>query len=559
MAEPFRILWADDEIDLLRPHILYLEERGYDLTPVHSGEDALQLAASESFDLILLDERMPGLDGLEVLERLQAVRPDLPVVMVTKQEDEGLMEEALGRSITDFLTKPVNPSQVLSVCKRILEGRRIRGQAAARDYTGEFARLSDRLGAGELSPGAWGEMAEALAWWAVRLDETGREGLEESLASLAAEADGVLGRRLAADYPAWAADDRPWRERLLAHITEAADAGGDLPVMDSRPLFVHDLAGRVIVPTLAEHGRALLLVLDCLRYDQWLALEPMLAAGVRTERVPVFSQLPTASPFGRNGLFSGRWPDEAAADFGDLWEGGWDEGERGLNRHEPEMLRQVLRAAPASGGVPEGLEVAGFERVRAPGEIEEAARRLGGELPAGLSVLVVGFLDLLAHGQAESEILQELAPDAAAFRALARQWLGRSPLPDLVRGVLSRGVPVLIATDHGSTQVRRGIEVKADETASRGLRWKAGRNLVADERWTVRIDDPGAWRLPRLGVTGTWLLAREDAFLLFRHDAAPLKRKFEASFQHGGISLAELVVPFVRLLPPRGPEIPERQ
>jgi len=547
MGGAFRILWVDDEIDLLRPHILYLEERGYDLTPVHSGEDALQLAASEPFDLILLDERMPGLDGLEVLERLQAIRPDLPVVMVTKQEDEGLMEEALGRSIADFLTKPVNPSQVLSVCKRILEGRRIRGQAAARDYTGEFARLSGRLASGGLGPDGWGEMAEALAWWAVRLDETGREGLEESLTSLQAEADGVLGRQLVSDYPAWSSDARPWQERLHEQVQQAG--GGELPSSGERPLFVHELMGRAIVPTLAAHGRALLLVLDCLRYDQWLALEPMLAAGVRTERTPVFSQLPTATPFGRNGLFSGRWPDEVAAEYGDLWESGWDEDPRGLNRHEQRMLEEVLQEACGGEGGSEGLEVASFERVRAPGETEQAARRLGGELPAGLSVLVVNFLDLLAHGQAESEILQELAPDAAAFRALGRQWLGRSPLPDLVRGVLGRGVPVLIATDHGSTQVRRPIEVKADETASRGLRWKAGRNLVADERWAVRVDDPASWRLPRLGVTGTWLLAREDAFLVFRHDAAPLKRKFEASFQHGGISLAELVVPFVRLTP----------
>ncbi len=319
--------------------------------------------------------------------------------------------------------------------------------------------------------------------------------------------------------------------------------------MGDRPLFVHELLGRSVLPTLADHGRALLLVLDCLRYDQWLALEPMLAAGLPVERTQVFAQLPTATPFGRNGLFSGRWPDEVAAAFPDIWEGDWQGGEQGLNRHEPELLRQVLEAASGMAGMPEGLELASFDRVRAPGETEDAARRLGGELPAGLSVLVVDFLDLLTHGQAESEILQELVPDPAAFRALARQWLGRSPLPDLVRGVLERGVPVLIATDHGSVRVRRGIEVRADDTASRGLRWKAGRNLVADPRWTVRIDAPAAWRLPRLGVTGTWLLAREDAFLVFRHDAGAYRRRFEDSFQHGGISLAELVVPYVRLLP----------
>lgn len=554
MPARYRLLWADDEIELLRPHILYLRERGYEVVPVPSGEDALQIAGEEPFDLVLLDERMPGLDGLDVLERLRAEHPDLPVVMVTKQEDEGLMEAALGRSTADFLTKPVNPSQVLSVCKRILEGRRIREESVTRDYTQEFARLASRLSGPSLSPAEWGDVAEAIAWWSVQLDETGQEGLAESLASLRQEADGVLARQVVERYPAWVGGTGSWEERLMeAFSGTAAGAGSgraELPPLPGhdpeRPLMVVDILGKAVLPLLAARERTLLVVLDCLRFDQWLAMEPIFAEQARIERTQAFSLVPTATPYARNALLSGRYPDEVAAAYPGLWEGEWDASERGPNRHEPDLLAEALAvAAPA---VP-AARLAAFERVLAPGDAEGVARRFGGGVGVGLTVVVVNFLDLLAHGQAESEILQELAPDPGAFRALARQWFERSPLYRMLSGLLREQVPIVLASDHGSVQVKRSIEVKADRSATRGLRFKIGRNLNADERWTVRIDDLDSWRLPSQGLTTTCLLAREDAFLVFAADAGPHRRRFAGSFQHGGLSLMELVVPLVRMIP----------
>jgi CheY-like chemotaxis protein len=551
MGAHYRLLWADDEIDLLKSHILYLQQRGYEVVPVLSGEDALHLIAEEPFDLVLLDERMPGLDGLTVLERLKTLRPELPVVMVTKQEDEELMEAALGRATADFLTKPVNPSQVLSVCKRILESRRLREEVVSRDYVQEFGRLSTRLSGPPLSPSEWGDLAEALAWWSIQLDETGQEGLAESLGSLQQEADGVLARQVVERYPEWISGGRSWQERLresLSRSLEADPTDGDLPPLPvpqpESPLFVTDVLARAVFPILARRDRAVLVILDCLRFDQWLALEPLISGHGRVERMPLFSLVPTATPFARNALLSGRFPDEVAAEFPDLWEGSWDSDDRSLNRYEPELLTSALQAC---GSLLPGARVAAFERVTAPGDAEAVTRRLGEGIGAGLSVVVVNFLDLLAHGQAESEILQELAPDPAAFRALASQWFDRSPLSALLGELMEQDIPVVLASDHGSVQVRRGVEVKADRTASRGLRFKLGRNLNADPRWTHRIDDLSSWRLPPYGLTTTCMLAREDAFLVFPADAAPRRRKFTGSFQHGGVSVMELIVPLVRM------------
>ena len=544
MSSRFRLLWADDEIDLLRSHILYLEERGFEVVGVHSGEDALHLIAGESFDLLLLDERMPGLDGIGVLERLRALRPDLPVVMVTKQEDEGLMEEAIGRSIADFLTKPVNPSQVLSVCKRVLESGRLRGEIITRDYTREFARLSDLLTSSTLSPAEWGDLAEALAWWSVQLDETGQEGLAESLLTLLREADSVFARQVMEQYPEWVAGDRA---RAAGSGERERDRRG-LPLLpvheEARPVFTTDVPEGALIPLLAETGRVLFIVLDCLRLDQWLAIEPLIAGSILIERVPIFSLLPSASPYSRNALLSGLFPDEIAGRYPDLWTGAEKDGEEGLNRFEPEMITRVLEEAAERTG---NARLALFERVRSPAAGEAVARKLAGGVPDGLSVAIFNFLDLLVHDQTESRVLKELAPDPAAFRSVAREWFRHSPLPELIERAVGDGVPVVIATDHGSTQVGRSIEVKADHTASHGVRYKVGRNLNADPRWTHRIDDLALWRLPPGGLTTTCLLAREDAYLLFSSDAAPQRKRFNGSFQHGGISISEVIIPLVRL------------
>ncbi len=546
-----RLLWADDEIDLLEPHRRYLETHGWEVTGVPTGEDALALAAGGDFDLVLLDVGMPGLDGLTVLERLRVLRPGLPVVLVTQREEEALMEAALGRE-AEYLSKPVNPSQVLAVCKRLVEGGRLRGEHRARDGTEDFARFREWLAA-STGPADWGELAEGLAHWNLRLDAEDRDGLADSLAGLEREADGVLARQVTAAWPAWVADARPWAERLREDLEGARTGLADgplppLPLPEGRPLLVTDVLARGVFPLLERSGRVLLLVLDCLRYDQWLAIATTGLPEATIERTPVLSLLPTSSPWSRNALLSGRFPDEVAAAFPELWDQGWaDAQEGGPNRREPDLLAAALEAVRP--GLP-AARLGAFERVGDPGDAEGVQRRLAPGLPPGLSVVVVSFLDLLAHGQADSAVLQELAPDAAALRGLAAAWFERSPLRELVAAALRQGVPVVVASDHGSVQVDRPVEVRADRSATGGLRVKVGRNLnAADERRTLRVDELAAWRLPPHRLTTTYLLALDDTFLVFPNDAAPYRRRFQGSFQHGGLSLWELVVPLVRMVP----------
>jgi hypothetical protein len=418
----------------------------------------------------------------------------------------------------------------------VLESGRLRGEALTRDYTREFARLSDRLASGSLSPAEWGDVADAVAWWSVQLDETGQEGLAESLQSLEREADSVFARQVIERYPAWVAAEQKKED---GETGEDGKTGTGEP-----PFFTTDVADSELIPLLAAHGRVLFIILDCLRLDQWLAIEPVLPASIRAERRPIFSLLPSASPYSRNALLSGCFPDEVARRYPDLWSGAEGSDDEGLNRYEPEMIAGVLQDA---AGVTGGARLALFERIRSPAEGEAMARKLAGGVPDGLSVAIFNFLDLLVHDQTESLVLKELAPDEGAFRAVAREWFRHSPLPEMIERSASEGVPILVATDHGSTRVHRSIGVKADHTATHGVRYKVGRNLNADERWTHRIDDLASWRLPPAGLTATCLLAREDAYLLFASDAAAHRKRFEGSFQHGGISLAEVIIPLVRL------------
>ena len=135
-----RILWADDEIDLLRPHIKFLEQKGFSVTVVPNGEDALAALGRDRYDVVLLDEMMPGLGGLDTLEEIRARELGVPVILVTKSEEESLMNQAIGRHITDYLIKPVNPSQVFLACKRVFDSQKLQGSQRARDYVGEMQR-----------------------------------------------------------------------------------------------------------------------------------------------------------------------------------------------------------------------------------------------------------------------------------------------------------------------------------------------------------------------------------------------------------------------------------
>jgi CheY-like chemotaxis protein len=516
-----QLLWVDDEIELLKPHFLMLKERGYEVTGAHSGDDALEFVQKKRFDLVLLDEQMPGRDGLSTLEELKKLDSNLPVVMVTKSEEEDLMDQAIGKKIDDYLTKPINPSQVLSVVKRHVEKRRIESQHLARQYVEDFRNLQDVL-----SPKAhwrhWLEAHEMLSRWDIELGKFTDLGLDETHHEHKRDWNADFGRWVERFYPEWLAD---------------------LEAKDRPPLSV-DVVPRWVAPHLREGRKVYFFVIDCMRLDHWLLIEPELADAFTIDRECYFSMLPTATPFSRNGIFSGMFADEIQRLFPELWQIG-EKDEFSRNRLERQLLdQQLARMGVRLKGEARYVKVLDFE------EGNTLARKFGTYRNVPLLSVVYNFIDHLSHGRSEDEILHELAPDENAFRNLAKTWFMNSSLLKLIRQIATDpDAVVVLTTDHGSIMGTRGTLAHGRRDTSSNLRYKYGDNLKADPKEAVLITDPTIYRLPRFSIGTTWLLAKEDCFFVYPTNFNEYQRKFANTFQHGGISLPEMVLPVVTLRP----------
>jgi CheY-like chemotaxis protein len=517
-----RILWVDDEIEMLRPHILYLEGKGYRVTGVSNGFDALELIEAESFDLILLDEMMPGMGGLAVLEGIQRVRPGLPVIMITKSEEEHLMNEALGHRISDYLIKPVNPSQIFLACKKVFEARGLERGTAVRAYVRE-------LGEGQASPLAtwnateWAAEALRVARRDVELDSLDELRLREAHGARLEELNHAFGRFVEAGYADWVAGS-----------------------CAERPLLSPQLLPQRLLPWLKAGRKTALVVVDCLRLDQWLLFEGLLPPEVRIEREAYYSILPTATPHARNAIFSGLYPVEIAARHPRIWAAAEDT-DTGKNRFERELLRDLLER--------EGLTRVRMQyaKVASRQDADELLRQMGSYADLDLVAAVFTFVDTFAHGRSRDLILAEFAQDAAALRAHLRTWFERSPLLDLLREMVRQERVILVTTDHGNLAVKRPTVVAADRRASGGTRFKTGPGLVCDPEAAVMVRDARVFGLPVTGLPYTSLFAKEDYFFVFTHGRREHERLLKGSFQHGGISLEEMIVPLATLHPaPRG-------
>ncbi|MFH1143840.1 MAG: response regulator [Candidatus Eisenbacteria bacterium] len=512
-----RILWVDDEIDLLRPHILYLESKGYQVTPVSNGLDALELAEREEFDLVLLDEMMPGMGGLAVLEALKQRSPNLSVVMITKSEEEHLMNEALGRKISDYLIKPVNPSQIFLACKKIFESRSLERGTAVREYV----RALGRERSAPLDHFDWAGWSEAYlrsVRWDLELDAIEEAGLREAHQAQLEDLNRHFGRYVAARYREWV-------------------AGGA-----GRPLLSPDIVPQKIVPLLAEGRRAALIVIDCLRMDQWLLFEPLLAPDFRVVTEAACAILPTSTPYARNAIFSGHYPRELARRHPDFWQEAQSD-ETGKNRFERELLARLL----ARHGVEE--QRIQYAKIVSRHDAEEFSRRAGSFQTSDLVALVFTFVDTFTHGRGRDAILAEFAQDTGALRAHLRTWFERSIVREAIREMGRQERVIVVTTDHGNIQVRRPAQVRADRHASSGVRFKVGKALRADPEQTLLVDDPLAFGLPSGGPLKTYLFAREDFFLVYPTHQHSYERILRGSLQHGGISLEEMVVPLATLHP----------
>jgi len=516
---PKRILWADDEIALLKPHILYLEERGYSVTPVPTGEDAIVAVERQAFDVVLLDEMMPGLGGLETLERLQEMDVSLPVILITKSEQETLMNEALGKQITDYLIKPVNPSQIFLAVKKVFESQGLVRSQAARDYVSHVQKLA-MLDSGRLDWREWIEVATEIAHWDLEVEHLGDPGLEQAHDDQRKELNTAFGRFVEREYPNWVHSEP-----------------------ENRPMLSHDLVERYAAQRIREGERVVIVVLDCMRMDHWLTISALLEPFFRIETDYYYSLLPTATPYSRNAIFGGLLIDDLGKKNPDLWsEKSADE--RSRNRFERPLLERQLSRLDAVPKKP--LK---YIKIYTAEESQNVRKQVHSFDALGVVVLVYNFIDILSHGRSESAILKELAPDEKAFRAVTRAWFQHSPMFETFQELAKLDCTVICTTDHGSVMGRRAARVQGSRETSTNLRYKFGLNLQADNRQGITIKKPETYRLPDDGVNKNYILAKEDYYFVYPTRFHEVERQFRDTFLHGGVSLEEMIVPNAVLIP----------
>ena len=510
-----KILWADDEIDHLKSHILFLEERGYSVTPVTNAEDAVSLVEKNRFDVVLLDEMMTGMDGLQALSKLKEINPSIPVVMITKSEEEDLMEEAIGGEIEDYLTKPVNPSQILSSCKRILEKQRITREKLTRDYTTEFGEISAMLG-GAMEPDDWIEIHVKLSERELDLDQHPDLGLSQTLQDQRRECNQAFGRYIQEYYEEWVNGKE-------------------------RPVLSIDIVREYIIPLLKKGDRVLFIIVDNLRLDQWLVIEPLVYDFFSVTRGYYFSILPTATPYSRNGIFSGLFPVEIKAKYPKLWKEGEDD-ESSRNRYESQLLVDQLHRY--------GFQMSHdmkYVKLLDSEEGKNVVKNIETYLSSRMAAMVFNFVDILAHRRSDSQVLREIVPDESAYRSLTQTWFEYSSLFQILKLASQAGIKVVLTSDHGSIRAMRGSTVYADKQTSTNLRYKYGRGIRGTKKQVIEIKDPKRFGLPTFGINTNYLIAKEDYYFVYPTNYHKYLALFRDSLQHGGISLEEMVLPVVIL------------
>ncbi len=519
MALPAKqILWVDDEADLLEPHRLFLENKGYAVEMTTNADDALELLRHRPFDLLLLDEQMPGTRGLAAFRELREFAPTLPVVMITKSEEDATMKEAIGANVRDYLVKPVTPRQVLAIVTRILDGPLIRSQALARSFVERFRAIEQERHQG-LDWRGWIDRWVEIAQWDVDLASAGEMGLHESLRGLYPDMHREFAQFMKTEYPRW-----------------LRELDGERP-----PLSV-DVVSEFVAPVLRSDRKVVFIVIDCLSQDQWKAIEPLFAPLFDIETTHYYGILPTATPYARNSLFSGLFPGEIAARYPDWW---GDRDDETLNAHEKELLRAQL------GDLDIDLPVR-YSKITSSADADDLLRHMSSAIAGdGMSAFVFNFVDLLTHGRSESMVLFEVARDERALRALTYQWAKNSALFALMQDAARRGIKVVITTDHGALHCNTPATVFAKRDATSNLRYKFGEDLRGErDDQSLLFTNPDDLRLPHRGPSMNTLLAVGDSFFVYPTKLREYQQRYRGSFLHGGVTPEECILP-VSLLTPR--------
>lgn len=510
-----RILWADDEIDLLKPHILFLEGKGYSVDSVNNGTDAVDKSASSHYDIIFLDENMPGISGLEALARIKENKPHVPVVMITKSEEESIMEEAIGSKIADYLIKPVNPNQILLSIKKNLDHTKLISQKTNSTYQQEFRQLGMQL-SNDLSATEWTELYSKLIFWELALDNIDDPSMREVLSMQKTEANNLFSKFVQRNYEDW--------------------IGGE----SEPPMMIHRLMKERIAPEL-DKGSTYVLVIDNLRFDQWKMLEPILTKYFQVEQEEmIYSILPTATHYARNAFFAGLMPSEIEKRFPTLWKNEYDEG--GKNMHEKEFLEANLKRL----GKQVKWSYNKITQVEAGKKLVDNFNQLKTN---DVNFIVYNFVDMLSHARTEMEVIRELARDEAAYRSITVSWFDHSPLLDLVKKIAETKGRLIITTDHGTIKVTDPVKVVGEKSVNSNLRYKVGRNMSYTQKEVYAVTDPSQIGLPKGRMSTEFIFARESSYFVYPNNYNHFVNYYGSTFQHGGISLEEVLIPFVILAP----------
>jgi DNA-binding response OmpR family regulator len=513
------ILWVDDEIDLLRSNIMFLKQKGYVVWEATNGEDAVQMISKNDFDLVFLDEMMPGKGGLETLIEIKDIKPQLTKVMVTKNETESLREEAIGKKISDYHIKPVNPNQILLVCKKILDARKLLGSQISKDYIQQFNSISMSL-SGMPDWEEWIDLHVKLTQSEIELDEHPQLGLKQTAYDQRREVNSEFSKYVEKNYIDWVNSE------------------------SGRPTLSHVLVLKYLVPALETHKSVFFFVVDCMRLDQWLVMEKYISDYFKISKDYYFSLLPTATPYSRNAIFAGLYPSEIEKHYNQLWTTA-DDDENSKNNFEKDFLQKFL-----DGRKVKLRTEMKYTKIMDSDFSRGIENKILQMANFHLNTVVINFVDMIAHSRSDNAILKEIAPDESAYRSLTESWFVHSSFFGMLRQLATRpDVKIILTTDHGSIRCLHGVKALGDRESGTNLRYKYGKNVKADPRNSMFINNPLDYKFPKRNGIVNYIVAKEDFYFVYPTDYHKYLNMYNDTFQHGGISTEEMILPVIELEP----------